>query len=83
MTTFELLSIIIAAAALAISIYSAITTTRSQRSNDEQTRIMRAELDELKKHKFTDEPYNAYTVKLESISNNIIQVAKAISNSKK
>jgi hypothetical protein len=48
--------------------------------SSKQTKIMKKQLEEQCKHRFTDEPYNAYTVKLESISRNIAAVAESINS---
>ena len=45
-----------------------------------QTKIMQKQLDEQAKHKFTDDPHNAYTTKLGNISDNLITIAQQIHN---
>ena len=42
--------------------------------------IMQKQLDEQLKPKFTDEPYNAYTAKLDRISRNLNDISNEIHN---
>lgn len=75
MQTSDIISVFALVVSIVFGVCNFIYTRR-------QTQIMQRQLDEQSKKKFTDEPYNAYTAKLQSISNNIAQVAKAISKSK-
>ena len=70
MSLAELFSII----AVIISCISFLTFIDNKR----QTKIMQKQLDEQLKLKFTDEPYNAYTAKLDRISRNLNDISNEI-----
>lgn len=71
-------SYIISITALIISFLALIVSIFSHINSVKQTRIMQEQLNEQTKHKFTDDPINAYTVKLDRIGSSIDRVAIAI-----
>ena len=68
---FSIIAVIISFIAVCISFLTFI-------DNKRQTKIMQKQLDEQLKLKFTDEPYNAYTAKLDRISRNLNDISKFI-----
>lgn len=77
-----MLTYIISIAALVISLLALIVSILSHRNNVKQTKIMQEQLKEQQKPKFTDEPFNPYTVKLDAIKDSIYNVAFAINDLK-
>lgn len=73
-----MLTYVISTIALAISFLALIVSIFSHINSVKQTRIMQEQLNEQTKHKFTDDPINAYTVKLDRIGSSIDRVAIAI-----
>ena len=71
MSLAELFAVIISFIAVCISFLTFI-------DNKRQTKIMQKQLDEQLKLKFTDEPYNAYTAKLDRISRNLNDISNEI-----
>lgn len=71
----DFITVFISAFALATSIVSAVYNFVYQRR---QTKIMQKQLDEQTRHKFTDDPHNAYTTKLGNISDNLMAIAQQI-----
>lgn len=69
------ISDILSICAITISLFS---TVFSIIYNRKQTKIMQKQLNEQVKHKFTDDPHNAYTTKLSNISDNLIAIAQQI-----
>ena len=68
---FSIIAVVISFIAVCISFLTFI-------DNKRQTKIMQKQLDEQLKPKFTDEPYNAYTAKLDRISRNLNDISKFI-----
>ena len=68
---FSIIAVIISFIAVCISFLTFI-------DNKRQTKIMQKQLDEQLKPKFTDEPYNAYTAKLDRISRNLNDISNEI-----
>ena len=73
-----MLTYVISTIALEISFLALIVSIFSHINSVKQTRIMQEQLNEQTKHKFTDDPINAYTVKLDRIGSSIDRVAIAI-----
>ena len=73
-----MLTYVISTIALAISFLALIVSIFSHINSVKQTRIMQERLNEQTKHKFTDDPINAYTEKLDRIGSSIDRVAIAI-----
>ncbi len=73
-----MLTYVISTIALVISFLALIVSIFSHINRVKQTRIMQEQLNEQTKHKFTDDPINAYTVKLDRIGSSIDRVAIAI-----
>ncbi len=80
MQTSDFITVFISGFALATSIVSAVYNFVYQRR---QTKIMQKQLDEQIKHKFTDDPHNAYTTKLGNISDNLMAIAQQIHDLRK
>ena len=70
---FSIIAVVISFIAVCISFLTFI-------DNKRQTKIMQKQLDEQLKPKFTDEPYNAYTAKLDRISRNLNDISNEIHN---
>lgn len=73
-------SYIISITALIISLLALIVSIFTLINSIKQTRIMQEQLNEQQKHKYTDDPINAYTVKLDGIKNSIYNVSESIKN---
>ena len=70
---FSIIAVVISFIAVCISFLTFI-------DNKRQTKIMQKQLDEQLKPKFPDEPYNAYTAKLDRISRNLNDISNEIHN---